>query len=334
MSHRVGSPILTALDRLLDARSNGRSAAVDRSVLADLGVGHRGLRLPAGLSVEWLGTAGFRLEMDDTIVLIDPFLTRRSLSSTLSASAIHSDPAVVERLVPRADAVLLGHCHFDHAVDVPELARRGATVYGATSVQHLLGLHGLAHSAVVVDPRQVYEIGPFTVRFVRSCHSKLLAGLAVPSDGELTCDSLDALGSRAYRCGQVHGIHIEVAGTTLYHLGSADLLDDEYRLGPVDVLLCCIAGRSMSHDFTSRMLSTFSPTTVIPHHLDDFFRPIDAPMGLSLNVNVAGFVDDVHAIDPDVTLRTLEPFVPRRGAPTMVSSGSPPRAPLHRADAT
>ena len=66
----------------------------------------------------------------------------------------------------------------------------------------------------------------------------------------------------------------------------------------------------MTRDFTPRALSTFAPRTVVPHHLDDFFRPIEAPMGLSLNIDVAGFVDDVHRFDPDMELRTLVPFVP------------------------
>lgn len=310
----VRGGVLRAVQHLLDARSDGRSAAIDRSVLADLDAAHRGLRLPPGLQLEWLGAAGFRLEMDGTVLLIDPFVTRRSLTDTLLAPSVHADADLVARTLPAADAVLLGHCHFDHAVDVPELARRGATVYGSTSVRHLLGLHGLADRAVVVDPATRYEIGPFTVRFVPSRHSKLLAGLAVPSGGELTCDSLDGLRSSAYRCGQVHGLHIEVGGRTIYHLGSADLVEDEYREGPVDLMLCCIAGRSVTPGFTTRMLGTFRPTTLVPHHLDDFFRPLDAPMGLSLNIDVAGFIDEVHRLDPDVELRTMAPFVPHRSA--------------------
>ncbi len=268
--------------------------------------------LPTGASIEWLGTAGFRLSCEGTTILIDPFLTRRGLGETLGSPSVRTDPAVVARLAPDADAVLIGHCHFDHAMDVPELARRGAAVYGSSNVVRLLGLHGLADTAVEVDPQAVYEIGPFTVRFVPSRHSKLVLGLAVPSDGELTCDSLDSLSSSAYRCGQVYGIHIEVGGTTIYHLGSADLIEDEYRLGPVDLLLCCIAGRSMTRQFTPRMLSTFDPSLVVPHHLDDFFAPIDAPMGLSLNIDVSGFVDDVRRVDPSLTLATLTPFRPYR----------------------
>ncbi len=180
-------------------------------------------------------------------------------------------------------------------------------------MRHLLGLHGLADRAVVVTPDAVHEIGPFTVRFVPSRHSKLLAGLAVPSDGELTCDHLDGLAARAYRCGPVHTIHIEVRGLSIAHVGSAELVEDAYRLGPVDLLLACIAGRSFTEDFAARLLGTFDPGIVVPHHYDDFFRPLDQPMGLSPNVAVHRFVDDVLSVDPHAVIRTLAPLRTLRG---------------------
>jgi hypothetical protein len=49
-------------------------------------------------------------------------------------------------------------------------------------------LHGLGERAVEVEPNRRYELGPFTVTFVPSLHSKLLLGFAVPFDGELTCE--------------------------------------------------------------------------------------------------------------------------------------------------
>ena len=48
-------------------------------------------------------------------------------------------------------------------------------------------LHGLGEHAVEVEANRRYELGPFTVTFVPSLHSKLLLGFAVPFDGELTC---------------------------------------------------------------------------------------------------------------------------------------------------
>lgn len=310
--------VFSALESLIARSSASRRASHDREVLHELDVdGLAEQVLPEGMTMEWLGTAGFRLTHEGTTILIDPFLTRRTLADTLGPPSVHSDPVMVARLTPAADAVLIGHCHFDHAVDVPELARRGAKIYGSSNVTGLLGLHGLAGSAVEVDPRQVYEIGPFTIRFVPSRHSKLVFGLAVPSDGEFTCDSLDALSSSAYRCGQVYGIHIEVEGRTIYHLGSADLVEDDYRLGPVDILLCCIAGRSMTRRFTPRMMATFDPGLVIPHHYDDFFSPVEGvagqPMGLSLNIDIGGFVDDVRAVSPAQAIATMAPLDPFAG---------------------
>ena len=55
--------------------------------------------------------------------------------------------------------------------------------------------------------------------------------------------------------------------------------------------------------------------TVVPHHLDDFFRPLDAPMGLSFNVRAASFVEDLHRADPDVEIRALEPLRAYRRCP-------------------
>ncbi len=71
---------------------------------------------------------------------------------------------------------------------------------------------------------------------------KLVLGVKVPSDGELTCDALDDLAAGRYRCGRVWGITIEVAGVTIHQQGGADLVDDEIRDRGVDVFLCGIAG--------------------------------------------------------------------------------------------
>ena len=109
------------------------------------------------------------------------------------------------------------------------------------------------------SPHKRYELGPFVVRFVPSRHSKLLFGRKIPMDGELTCDHLHGLCPGAYRCGQVWGIRIDVAGISLYHQGSADLDDDELRDGPVDVFLAGVAGRSFTPRYWERILPRLDP---------------------------------------------------------------------------
>src|SRR3954469_5748843 len=219
------------------AASRGGQEREDASALRELAAVPLGL--PPELEIEWLGVAGYRLTCEGRTLFLDPYVSRATLGDAPRGRPALPDPALHERhLQPHGEvlAVLVGHTHFDHAVDVPEVCRRyGCPAYGSPSLANLMALHGEARHAVEVQPHRRYELGPFTVSFAPSRHSKLVLGLAVPFDGELTCDHLDGLSPAAYKCGQVWGIRIEVAGVTLYHQGSADLDDDEIPPGGVDV---------------------------------------------------------------------------------------------------
>lgn len=272
------------------------------------------LGLPSGLEVRWLGVAGFALSYEGTTVLIDPYVSRVPFADMVRRRTVLPSRPLIDRWVPRADAVLVGHTHFDHALDAPEIARRdGATVYGSTSAQHLMGLYGLADQAVTVEAHRPYEIGPFEVTFVPSVHSKLVLGLKVNGGGELTCEHVGDLCPQAYNCGQVWGIHIAVGGATLYHQGSADLLDDEVRHRDVDVMLCGVAGRQFTPGYLERILPKLEPRTVVVTHHDDFFVPLGRPQKFAMGVDVARFPDEVAAVSNDfrvVTLPAPEPLAP------------------------
>jgi L-ascorbate metabolism protein UlaG (beta-lactamase superfamily) len=106
------------------------------------------------------------------------------------------------------------------------------------------------------------------------------------------------------------GIHIEVAGLRLYHQGSADLADDERLPRGVDVFLCGIAGRAFAPRYLQRVLPRLEPRVVVPHHWDNFFRPLDGTLGFSLNVRLHRFPDEVAAVSTTFEVRTLRPLVP------------------------
>jgi len=293
----------SGLSYLLDARARERS---DRETARQLAAPAGGLPLPRGLELRWVGTAGFRLAYQDFVLWIDPYVTRVSLGDVLRRRVVPASGEAVGTWIDRADAVLVGHTHFDHALDVPAIARRfGCRVYGSTSLAHLMHLHGLAERAVVVEAQRAYELGPFRVRFVPSVHSKLQLGLAVPYAGELTCDHVDHLTPQAYRCGQVWGLAIEVAGCRIYHLGSADLIDDAITDRGVDVFLCGISGRRFTDRFLERAIRALDPKVLVPTHYDDFFRPLDAPPRFSFNVNFTSFADEARAVSRDLPVHAL-----------------------------
>jgi L-ascorbate metabolism protein UlaG (beta-lactamase superfamily) len=101
------------------------------------------------IRVTWLGTAGFAIEHAGTVVLLDPYVSRPSLWRCLRAPLV-SDADAVARYAPRADAIVAGHTHFDHVLDVPAIARAtGAVVYGSRSCAALCRAEGLPASQVV-----------------------------------------------------------------------------------------------------------------------------------------------------------------------------------------
>jgi L-ascorbate metabolism protein UlaG (beta-lactamase superfamily) len=261
------------------------------------------LPLPPGLELRWIGTAGFRLAYEGTVIWIDPYVTRLRLGDLVRRRVVPADEGAVARVIDKADAVLVGHTHFDHALDVPAIVKRtGATAYGSQSLDNLMRLHGL--TATVVEPHREYEVGPFRVHFVPSVHSKLQLGFGIPYSGELTCDHLDHLTPQAYRCGQVWGIHIAVAGMTFYHQGSADFLADELRDRNVDVFLCGISGRRFTPKYVERIITALSPQMIVPTHYDDFFHPFE-DRRFSFNVNLTGFADEVRRASSTLPIYTL-----------------------------
>lgn len=287
----------------------------DRGALAELEA--QPLQLPHGLEIEWLGVSGYRLAYEGKSLYIDPYLSRVPLRSLLLRRTATPDPAALDRFLPATDdcaGVLVGHTHFDHAVDAPAVARRfGCRAYGSSSLVALMGLHGLHDQATDVEPHRVYELGPFEVTFIPSVHSKLLLGVAVPYAGELTCEHLDSLHPGAYSCGQVWGIRIEVAGITLYHQGSANLIDDEVPDEPVDVFLAGVAGRNFTNSYWQRILPKLDPVAVVPTHYDDFFVPLDEDLDLIGNARVGDVPDEVGAVSRDATVAALPRLAPRRG---------------------
>jgi L-ascorbate metabolism protein UlaG (beta-lactamase superfamily) len=290
------------------ATTKGSQERHDAQALSELE--HRRLPLPDGLELEWLGVSGYRMAYEGQTLFIDPYISRVSLGDLIRRRPAIPDPELIERYLGEPKnvvGVLVGHTHFDHAVDAPAVAKRfDAKAYGSSSLVNLMGLHDLADQTVEVEPYRTYELGPFAVSFTPSVHSKLLLGLAVPMDGELTCDHLDGLSSGAYRCGQVWGIRIDVAGASFYHQGSANLIDDAIRGPRVDFFLAGVAGRGFTARYWQRILRALEPSFVVPTHYDDFFRPLDAPeMGFTTNVNLSQVPDEIQSVSRDIGVVAL-----------------------------
>jgi L-ascorbate metabolism protein UlaG (beta-lactamase superfamily) len=263
--------------------------------------------------VQWLGTAGFAVSCEGHTVLIDPYVSRPSLGRCLMSS-IQSDPALVAHHAPRADAIVLSHTHFDHALDAPAIAKAtGARVFGSRSAAALCRAHGVPEAQLVdvetrcADGSHEAEVGPFQLRFFGSAHSKLLFG-RVPFPGEISdCDQLP-LRAHRYRCGAVFGLELRAAGRSLFNLGSAELVEDRLRGAPreTDLLLLCVAGWTTSRDLPERAVRAFGPRRVLLSHWDDFLRPLSKPVRALPAMQMPRLVDRLHAAARGLGVGTLD----------------------------
>lgn len=257
--------------------------------------------------VRWLGTAGFEITHGPYTLLIDPYVTRAPLSVCVTGP-LKSDDNAVRVFAPQADAIVVGHCHFDHALDVPAIARAtGALVFGSRSTARLCHAFGIPSKLVsnVEDQPSEYDVGPFRLRFFRSRHSKLLFGRAVLADGDL--GETIPQNALAYRSGTVLAVEIEVAGLTLFHLGSAEIDDASIPSRAVDLLLFCAEGWTLGDRVPERVLHRLSPKAILLSHWDNFFMPFDRGPKPLPGLALARLVERFTRLRRDLLLGTL-PF--------------------------
>ncbi len=135
------------------------------------------------LKIQYLGTAGFILSDQHRTIVLDPFISRPNFWQTFTQPLL-SDPTLVKKYIPNADDVLIGHAHYDHILDAPEVCKQtGARLIGSKATLMYGRSAGLSEAQMLeTKGREVIECGQWQVVGLPSIHGKALFG-RVPLPG-------------------------------------------------------------------------------------------------------------------------------------------------------
>ncbi len=245
------------------------------------------------IELTYLGTAGFVVKGRERTVVLDPYLSRPNLRRTFAAQLV-PDAELTRRLIPHADDVLIGHAHYDHILDAPDLCRQtGARLIGSRSTVMVGRAAGLPEAQLVETAgREDIASGTWKVRGLPSRHGKLFGRIPFPGDIDFPPPWPPKMGDLKH--GLVLNWLIDTGGVTIAHVDSADFINEELKGHRCDVLCLCAIGRKSRPNYTREVIDLLKPRWVVPCHWDTMITPIHEPPDLIPTVDIPGFLKEIR----------------------------------------
>lgn len=247
------------------------------------------------MDLTWLGTAGFIIKGQQGVIAFDPFISRGQGAKS---------PFTVQSFA-NVEGVFIGHGHFDHTYDVPEIAlNTEAKVYAPGLTGLMLKLRGLPASQLMHASNQEILFKKFNMRAHKSSHAKFDLPLVISTLKRCKlgdCSKLCWLGA-GYPKGLVQTYSFEVKNKKILFISSAGCTEKEllhYRDLQIDYLLAPLQGHTHIQEIVAKQTMIINPKVVIPHHHDDFYPPLSQAIAVEVfaeKLKAAGFKGKVLEI--------------------------------------
>ena len=270
---------------------------------ADLHAQARVETAPQGsLALKWLGTAGWEIHIGQTVILIDPFLTRGIANP---GAEWKTDEQAVLSLIKRADYIFAGHSHADHIADIPFIARKfGSKVIGSRTTTNIALTGGVDKSQLItISGGENLDFKDFSVQVIESVHGALVRRgrktrpkfeeITKPWSGPIMGDAFVEGGSYIYLF--TFGKH------RLLHQSTGGFIEEKLAGFKADTALLY----PMERNDLSEMLKLLQPKTVFVHHFDRQGLPFSDGVPEQVLGRTRRFARDVAAID--TTIKVVVP---------------------------
>lgn len=259
------------------------------------------------VTLSHLGAAGWEITDGETVLLVDPYLSRVPYDKLPGDAVITANPAIIDAHVKRADFIFLHHAHPDHILDSPYIARKtGAVVIGNESSVNILRAHGVGDDKLVpVRGGEDYQFEKFSVRVIPSLHSanskNFIDSRVLPRNLKMPLALQDYVegGSMSYL--------IRFGGHQILTFGSMNYIEREMEgLRPDVALVGAGFSRTEIFDYAGRLMRALGfPPLVVATHWDNFFVPYEASQEDAIKQKAQPFVTEIKAASP--TTRVIIP---------------------------
>jgi L-ascorbate metabolism protein UlaG (beta-lactamase superfamily) len=240
----------------------------------------------AGVTLRFLGVTGYELSDGVTTVLLDPTPTRPDPWELISGRVV-SDPHQVETWCPKADLILVNHTHYDHALDVGEIAARtGAVVAGSQNTVNLALSRGVKpEKTKLLKAGDTFTVGTFTVDVRSSRHTDIV--VSQPMNGVVSPQA-GAMWFWGYALDETLAYRLSAAGTTVWFHPTSTYAEGELGGLRAPTLIVGLTGEKLTQAKVKGLVGEAHPKRVLPTHFDNFFQPMQKGLALFPRCDIDG----------------------------------------------
>lgn len=266
------------------------------------------------VQIQYLGVGGYLIDYDGYKIVFAPSFSNPSyteLAQSVFSGELKANKKAIDSLYPingrddpttpdqNVSAILVGHAHYDHLLDVPHIMQthsKYAKAYGSKTMQSILLTVGIEPDKIITlndqlsdnksyDKSKWQYVSNNRIRFmaINASHAPHVGNITFAGgsfDGKHLNETLDV---NEWRLGQTYAFVVDFLDENqniVYRLHYADaaseapngfLPDAMLKEKSVDLAILCLAGFSKVDGYPQDIVKHLNPKQVIVGHWEHFF---------------------------------------------------------------